>query len=156
MNATLDDIRGVLIRVGATQLLLPNATISEVLSYSPPEPVDEAPAWLLGRLRWRGWRLPLVAFPVLSGQGEGQADLGSKVVVLKALGGDARLPFFALVTQGFPRLVTISAEALLDASDGEGDALPFAVSARVRLNDDVAWIPDLERIEHAVRDALAA
>ena len=54
VNATLDDIRGVLIRVGATQLLLPNATISEVLSYSPPEPVEDAPDWLLGRLRWRG------------------------------------------------------------------------------------------------------
>ncbi len=156
MNATLDDIRGVLIRVGTTQLLLPNATISEVLSYSAPEPVDDAPAWLLGRLRWRGWRLPLVAFPVLSGQGEDQADLGSKVVVLKALGGDARLPFFALVTQGFPRLVTITADALLDESDGEGDALPFAVSARVRLNDDVAQIPDIEQIERSVRDALAA
>jgi len=156
VNATFDDIRGVLIRVGATQLLLPNATISEVLSYSPPELIDDAPAWLLGRLRWRGWRLPLVAFPVLSGQGEGQADLGSKVVVLKALGGDARLPFFALVTQGFPRLVTIASDALLDASDGEGDTLPFAVSARVRLNDDIAYIPDIDQIERSVREALAA
>ena len=156
MNATLDDIRGVLIRVGATQLLLPNATISEVLSYSPPEPVEDAPDWLLGRLRWRGWRLPLVAFPVLSGQGDEQAGLGSKVVVFKALGGDPRLPFFALVTQGFPRLVTIAADNLLEESDGAGDALPFAVSARVRLNDDAAQIPDLDQIELSVREALAA
>ncbi|NYZ61609.1 chemotaxis protein CheW [Luteimonas deserti] len=156
MNATLDDIRGVLIRVGATQLLLPNATISEVLSYSPPEPVDDAPGWLLGRLRWRGWRLPLVAFPVLSGQGEDQAGLGSKVVVFKALSGDARLPFFALLTQGFPRLVTISAANLLDESHGDDEALPFAVSARVRLNDDVAQIPDIDQIERSVREAIAA
>lgn len=154
MNATLDDIRGVLIRVGTTQLLLPNATISEVLSYSAPEPMADAPDWLLGRLRWRGWRLPLVAFPVLSGQGEEQAGLGSKVVVLKALGGDARLPFFAMVTHGFPRLVTIAADALLDAAGDE--ALPFAVRARVRLNDDVAQIPDIDQIERSVRDALAA
>jgi chemosensory pili system protein ChpC len=150
------EIRGVLIRSGATQLLLPNATISEVLSYSPPEAVANAPDWLLGRLRWRGWRLPLVAFPVLSGQGEERADLGSKVVVLKTLGGDARLPFFALLTEGFPRLVTISEANLLDESDGDGDALPFAVRARVRLNDDVALIPDIDLIEQSVREALAA
>lgn len=156
MNIPLDDIRGVLIRAGATQLLLPNATISEVLSYSAPEPVEAAPDWLLGRLRWRGWRLPLVAFPVLSGQGGDEASLGSKVVVLKALGGDARLPFFALLTQGFPRLVTIAADGLLDESDGQGDALPFAVSARVRLNDDIAYIPDIDVIERVVREALAA
>jgi len=150
------EIRGVLIRAGATQLLLPNATISEVLSYSPPEAVANAPEWLLGRLRWRGWRLPLVAFPVLSGQGDERADLASKVVVLKTLGGDARLPFFALLTEGFPRLVTISEENLLDESDGDDDALPFAVRARVRLNDDVALIPDIDLIEQSVREALAA
>jgi len=150
------EIRGVLIRAGVTQLLLPNATISEVLSYSPPEAVANAPDWLLGRLRWRGWRLPLVAFPVLSSQGDERADLASKVVVLKTLGGDARLPFFALLTEGFPRLVTISEAHLLDESDGEGDALPFAVRARVRLNDDVALIPDIDVIEQSVREALAA
>ncbi|VXB94499.1 Chemotaxis protein CheW [Luteimonas sp. 9C] len=150
------EIRGVLIRAGATQLLLPNATISEVLSYSPPEAVANAPDWLLGRLRWRGWRLPLVAFPVLSKQGNEHAELASKVVVLKTLGGDARLPFFALLTEGFPRLVTISEEHLLDESDGDGDALPFAVRARVRLNDDIALIPDIDLIEQSVREALAA
>ncbi|MEF3083904.1 chemotaxis protein CheW [Luteimonas sp. SMYT11W] len=150
------EIRGVLIRAGATQLLLPNATISEVLSYSPPEGVANAPDWLLGRLRWRGWRLPLVAFPVLSKQGDERAELASKVVVLKTLGGDARLPFFALLTEGFPRLVTISEANLLDESDGDGDALPFAVRARVRLNDDVALIPDIDLIEQSVREALAA
>ncbi|MET0327327.1 MAG: chemotaxis protein CheW [Luteimonas sp.] len=155
MNAP-HEIRGVLIRAGSTHLLLPNATISEVLSYSPPEAVANAPDWLLGRLRWRGWRLPLVAFPVLSGQGEEQADLASKVVVLKTLGGDARLPFFALLTEGFPRLVTISEDNLLDESEGHDDALPFAVRARVRLNDDVALIPDIDLIEQSVREALVA
>ena len=155
MNAP-HEIRGVLIRAGSTHLLLPNATISEVLSYSPPETVANAPDWLLGRLRWRGWRLPLVAFPVLSGQGEEQADLASKVVVLKTLGGDARLPFFALLTEGFPRLVTISEDNLLDESEGHDDALPFAVRARVRLNDDVALIPDIDLIEQSVREALVA
>ena len=37
-----------------------------------------------------------------------------------------------------------------------GDALPFAVRARVRLNDDVALIPDIDLIEQSVREALAA
>ena len=55
-------IRGVLIQVAEARLLLPNATIAEVLSYADPEPVANAPDWLLGRIRWRGWQLPLVAF----------------------------------------------------------------------------------------------
>src|SRR3546814_9487856 len=48
-NDSVQDIRGVLIQVGGARLLLPNATISEVLSYADPEPVENAPEWLLGR-----------------------------------------------------------------------------------------------------------
>ena len=36
------DIRGVLIQIEGARLLLPNATISEVLSYADPEPVEDA------------------------------------------------------------------------------------------------------------------
>ena len=82
MNTPARDIRGVLIQTEAARLLLPNATISEVLSYADPEPVDDAPHWLLGRIRWRGWRLPLVAFAPFAGLGAEHGGLGSKVVVL--------------------------------------------------------------------------
>src|SRR3546814_1110489 len=107
-NDSVQDIRGVLIQVGGARLLLPNATISEVLSYADPEPVENAPEWLLGRIRWRGWQLPLVSFSRIAGLAEEQGGLGSKVAVLKALGGDAKLPPFAMLTQGFPRLVPVS------------------------------------------------
>ena len=161
MNTPLRDIRGVLIQTESARLLLPNATISEVLSYADPEPVENAPDWLLGRIRWRGWRLPLVAFAPLAGLGNEAGGLGSKVIVLKALGGEAAMPYFALLTKGFPRLVTVSRDALLESS-GDADAgvdanaLPQGVSARVRFNDDVAYVPDIDGIEGALREALAA
>ena len=148
-----DDIRGVLIQTEAARLLLPNATISEVLSYADPEPVADAPAWLLGRIRWRGWRLPLVAFAPLAGIGNEQGGLGSKVIVLKALGAHADMPYFALLTKGFPRLVTVSRDKLVVE---EGDELPQGVSARVRFNDDDAFVPDIDGIEDAIREAVAA
>ena len=144
MSETNQDIRGVLIQVAGTRLLLPNATIAEVLSYAEPDAIGDAPDWLLGRIRWRGWQLPLVSFARLSGIADEQGGLGSKVVVLKALGGDSRHPYFALLTQGFPRLVTVSTDRLLHEPDSE---LPQGVRTRVWLNDDEAFIPDLEAIE---------
>ena len=60
-------IRGVLIQVAEARLLLPNATIAEVLSYAAPEPLENAPDWLLGRIRWRGWQLPLMSFARFAG-----------------------------------------------------------------------------------------
>lgn len=151
--ATQTDIRGVLIQTAGGRLLLPNATIAEVLSYAPPEPIAGAPDWLLGRLRWHGWQLPLVTFADMAGIASEQAGLGTKVVVLKALGGDARAPYFAILTQGFPRLVTVAATALVQ--DDAGAELPPGVQARVHLNEDAALLPDLEGIERRINEALA-
>lgn len=153
MSTPSQDIRGVLIQIEGARLLLPNASIAEVLSFAEPEPIADAPSWLLGRIRWRGWQLPLVSFARLSGLAEEHGGLGSKVVVLKALGGDAKLPHFALLTQGFPRLVTVSRDAL--AVDHNDQDLPDGVQVRVMLKDDAALVPDIERIEASIRGALA-
>ena len=147
------DIRGVLIQLAGARLLLPNATIAEVLSYAPPEPVESAPEWLLGKIRWRGWQLPLVAFAELAGVGKEPAGLGSKVVVLKALGGNAKAPYFAILSQGFPRLVTVSQEGLIP--DTDSSALPLGVQCRVIMNEDTAFVPDLGVVESLITDVLA-
>ena len=131
MNATVQsDIRGVLIQVAGARLLLPNATIAEVLSFADPEAIANAPDWMLGRIRWRGWQLPLVAFSRLAGISSERGGLGSKVIVLKALGGDPKAPFFAVLTQGFPRLVTV-AEAGLVTEETERSLLPTGCAPRI-------------------------
>ena len=154
MNTTPADIRAVLIQTEAARLLLPNATISEVLSYAEPDPVENAPDWLLGTIRWRGWRLPLVAFAPFTGLGPVRGGLGHKVIVLKTLGGQPTMPYFALLTRGFPRLVTVSRDRLTEDADGAADAP--GVRARVRFNDEAAVVPDIDGIELALRGAMAA
>ena len=146
------EIRCVLVPVGELRLLLPNATIAEVVTQSTPEPVEGAPRWLLGRIAWRGWRVPLVSFTRLAGTGEGDSELTVRVAVLKALGGDPKLPFIAVLTQGFPRLTTLNAELIIPTHDGRD--LPAGVRAHVLVRDDVAMIPDLEWIEATLRDLL--
>lgn len=144
----------MLIQVADARLLLPNATIAEVLSYAAPEPLADAPDWLLGRIRWRGWQLPLMSFSRFAGIAEEEGGLGSKVIVLKALGGNARQPYFALLTQGFPRLVTVTESTLATLEDG--GELPVGVLARVRLNENDAMVPDLAALEQRLHAALAA
>ena len=147
-------IRGVLIQVTDARLLLPNATIAEVLSFASPDAMENAPDWMLGKIRWRGWQLPLVSFSRFAGIAEEDGGLGSKVVVLKNLGGDAKRPFFALLTQGFPRLVTVTEGVM--ATEADGTDLPAGVLARVRLNEDDAVVPDLAALEDSIGDALDA
>ena len=151
---TQRDIRGVLITVTHGRLLLPNASVAEVITYSEPEAVENAPEWLLGRVRWRGWRLPLLSFSRLAGWSEEDGHLGAKVAVLKALGNNPKLPFFAVLSQGFPRLVTVSTGGLKELHDMK--QLPLGVHSRVTLNDDPAAVPDLMSIELLISKALAA
>lgn len=150
---TQRDIRGVLITVTHGRLLLPNASVAEVITYSEPEAVENAPDWLLGRVRWRGWRLPLLSFSRLAGWSKEDGHLGAKVAVLKALGNNPKLPFFAVLSQGFPRLVTVSASTLVEQHDMK--QLPLGVHSRVLLNDDPAAVPDLMSIELLIQKALA-
>ncbi|HEY2622587.1 chemotaxis protein CheW [Dyella sp. Tek66A03] len=147
------EIRCVLVPVGNLRLLLPNATVAEVITLPASEPVEGAPPWLLGRIAWRGWRVPLLSFTKLAGVSEGDSEQAVRVAVLKALGGHADLPFVAVITQGFPRLTTLNAELIIPTHDGA--PLPPGVRAQVLVRDDVAVIPDLEGIEAELIDLLA-
>lgn len=153
MSTPQNDIRGVLIAVGGGRLLLPNASVAEVISYSEPERLEDAPSWLLGAARWRGWRLPVLSFPDLVGWPSETAKLGAKVAVLKALGGNPRLPYFAIVSQGFPRLVSVSRDRLSVVEDIK--ELPLGVQARVQVGEDIAIVPDLMTLELLIDEALA-
>lgn len=148
-----DEIRSVLVQTAAGRLLLPNANVAEVLAWVRPEPVEDAPTWLLGRFEWHGWQVPLVSFAPLVGLADESAQANSRVVVLKALGGSAELPYFALLAQGFPRLTTVPRDGLL--ADATEEELPAGVQMRVLLGDEAALLPDLDSVEAKIGAALA-
>ena len=154
MASSNDEIRGVLVQVGEERLLLPNATVAEVLARVPVESIADAPSWLPGQILWHGWQVPLVSFRGLTGHGQESVVASSKIVVLKSLGGGESMPYFALLTQSFPRLISVPRDGLL--ADATEEQLPAGVQMRVLLGDEAALLPDLESIEIMIGDALAA
>lgn len=153
-HALPHEIRGVMLPVTGARVLVPNTTMAEVITYARPAPVADAPAWLLGRLAWRGWGLPVLAFPVLAGVAEQEATENTRVAILKALSGYARLPYFGVLCQGFPRLTLISKDMLVP--DDAAGAMPTGVREQVRVHDETTWIPDLATVEELVVGALQA
>lgn len=148
------EIRGVMIPVTGGRVLLPNATVAEVITYTVPEAIEGAPPWLLGRLGWRGWRLPLFSLPILAGHASEEDTRNARVTVLKGLGGSSKTPFIAMLAQGFPRLTTITSELLI--TTGDNSELGTGVHSEVLVRDDHAVIPDLGTIERMITEALAA
>lgn len=154
MNDLPREIRGVMIPVTGGRVLLPNATVAEVITYTVPEKIEGAPAWLFGRLSWRGWRLPLFSLPMLAGHATEEDTRNSRVTVLKALSGNAKMPFIAMLAQGFPRLTTITSELLL--TTGDNTEIAPGVHSEVLVRDDNAIIPDLGAIERLIADVTNA
>ncbi|KAF1017618.1 MAG: hypothetical protein GAK31_00886 [Stenotrophomonas maltophilia] len=151
--ASNDEIRGVLIQAGHERVLLPNATVAEMMARVPLQPVADAPRWLLGELAWHGWTVPLVSFARLSGLGDEPVAAHNKVVVLKALGGQADRPYYALLTQSFPQLIAVPRDGLL--ADASEETLPDTLHMRVLLGEQSALLPNLDALEAAL-DSLAA
>ncbi len=139
------DIRGVMIPVTEAKVLLPNASVSEVITYGTPQQIEAAPEWVYGIITWRGWRIPLFSFSRLAARAAEENTSGAKVAILKALRGNAKMPFMALLAQGFPRLTTITSENLL--LEGDQDLLPDGVRHAVMVNDELAFVPDMDQIE---------
>lgn len=149
--ASNDEIRGVLIETGQHHVLVTNATVAEMMSNVPIQPLADVPAWLLGQLSWQGWDVPLVSFARLAGLGEEMAASKNKVVVLKALGGNPARPYYALLTQNFPQLIAVPRDGLL--ADASEETLPTGVHMRVLLGEQSALLPDLDALESALDEA---
>ena len=149
-NISRDEIHGVLIQSGDERILLPNSTIAEVTSRADIDKTHHnAPPWMLGYVDWYGWKVPLVSFLRFSSLGQEATGEGSeKIVILKAIGGRPTLRYFALITESFPQLVSISRDALL--ADASEDVLPRGVQIRVLLGDQHVLVPDLDTIEGAL------
>lgn len=137
-------VRSLVIPLHGMALLLPNAMVAEVATLGEIRPAGPGPAWLLGRINWRGLTLPLVAFERLAGGPECDVGRRSRAVVLNTLNGSRELPFVALLSQGIPRLVLATESALRPADE---EAALEGVLCRVRVAGSEMLIPDIDRIE---------
>ena len=90
---------------------------------------------------------------MLSGSAKQENTSNAKVAVLKGLSGNAKIPFVAMLAQGFPRLTTITPDLLIPT--GDESEHPTGVHAQVLVRDDQAVIPDLGQIETFIAEAMA-
>ncbi|MDX1656346.1 MAG: chemotaxis protein CheW [Candidatus Competibacteraceae bacterium] len=137
---------------GGGQLLLPNSTLLEVLPFAPPLPLEGAPAWVLGKLLWRARTVPLVATERLATGQRPEPTPRSRIVMVHALGGNPKLPFFGFMATGAPRAVKLEEGDLVQDTDQsrEDDEPREGVLNRVKLGAERAVIPDLDRIEEVL------
>ena len=119
MALNFESLRCLLIPVGNRHLLLPNSCVAEIITYQEAQPVPGAPEWLLGLLPWRSQMIPTITYEALVHNEQVRVGRRSRLVIMKADTHRREMPFYALVTQGFPRLMQLRREEikLIDVAD---------------------------------------
>lgn len=144
------EIRSVMVPLTGVEMLIPNATVAEVVAFSDPAPIPEAAEWLLGTVLWQGWQVPLVSFSRLIEESETESTGGARMCVTKTIINNERMPYVAILTQGYPRLITVTDDNFEEVPT---ETNPIAVAGRVRIDGNEAVIPDLDRLGHLVAHA---
>ena len=143
------EIRGVLLPIGSRFLLLPNSAVAEVIGYREPKADTAAPDWWLGWIEWRGLRVPVVSLEQALGRQESErGSRRARIAILNTLNGNADLPYIGVYTQGISRLTRITADNLTE--DTSGTLASPLVLAAFRINEQPAWIPDMDKLEQMV------
>ena len=143
-------IHSQLIATQNRNLLLPNTAIAEIVRYTAPQCVDNAPDWLLGTMVWRGLRIPVVSYERAAGEFAADIDNGARLAVLNGVHSGAALKFYAVVIRSNPRLLKVLRDDIRKESGGDHDKFQLQ---QVMVNNITAIIPDLAALEQLICSA---
>lgn len=138
----------ILLPLGNGKLLLPRSIVEEVRGLAEPLSVTDAPSWLMGKVRWRGSNIPLVAIEPLLGGPIPPTSRRSRMIVLRAPEGTLEPAAMAVLAQGFPYILRVTPELLQSSEVPENEEL----LARINLGLEAPVVPDLPALaEQAAR-----
>jgi chemosensory pili system protein ChpC len=141
------------LRMQKQAVILPGDAVAEIIPYEPLQRIQDTPDWFLGLLGWRGIQVPVVSFEMLTVERVSLSLVSvasASLVIVRGNTDQSSLPFYALVSQTRPVAYEITDEMLFET----GDSLERTEVAKVRFNNDVLSVPNLDYIEAALLNAL--
>lgn len=158
MGVSTKIVASQVIPLASEFLILPNTAVAEIIGHTKadalPAAIKNAPDWLIGLLAWRGVSVPLLSFETMLGGKAVEAGAQARIAVINGISLDKKVPFFAMATQGIPRLVKVDSEHISTVDD-DAESHP-AVLCHVVVDGDVAMIPNIEYIEAEVAKVFSA
>lgn len=145
----IEELATFLVPLAQRSLLLPNVSVAEIIPHRLAQTIKDMPEWFKGFIDWRGLSVPLVSFDLLNEQLCPEANLRENIAVINTVSGAEDLPFFALLSQGSPRLLRIVQDDITTV-DSDG-ALGPAELVFVSVHGKHASIPNIDFIEDQIR-----
>ena len=128
--------------------VLPNAAVAEVIAFSEPAAVDDAPEWFLGYMTWRDLKVPMISLEAASGDGLVSRS-GPRIAVLNTLNSNPRVPYIAILLQGVPSLTQLQPD-LVEWNEDKQSENNSSVAGYIVMGGEAAMIPDIDDLERRV------
>lgn len=132
------------ISLEGTSLLVPSATVAEVINLQNMPPIPFSQPWLKGVIAWRTLAVPVISYEVLLGGMAPANPIAGKIVILYPLSERKEWEFFGLLTNTEPRPQSADgSQPIADSSD-----LPDSpyVAGGIKVDGRVMIVPDLEAL----------
>ena len=149
MDIPVTELYSLLIPLAGERLIVPRASVAEVVSFQTPEAMAGAPPWYLGTISWNGRTAPVVSFEGTCGQAIPATNGRTRIVVFYGIAQKLQSGVFGILTQGFPQLVRVNADVVkADSTRTFPERMP--VLCQVRMINETPLVPDLERLEEII------
>lgn len=144
-----DMLRCLLMSIQEHIVVVPYASIAEVIPFEKPNPYTNAPPWVLGALNWRGIDIPLISLEMIDETFPKYEILNTAhVAIMNRIYDSKKFDFFAVLLQKMPRMSRFRKEDFELVST----CLEPHLIMEVLVRGEQAFIPNLLWIEETVSE----
>ena len=148
-----EEIKCVILKINGDELLMPNASVAEIVPIKNIINVANKPNWMLGYLDWRGHSVPLISFEAMGNVRMPSLATGTvKAAILFSIGEDNDFPYLSILMQDAPTIVNVKAEDII--SNKEEITHP-AIEDKVMMADGAYSIVSIEKLESIVKQVMS-
>lgn len=125
-------------------LLLPNATIAEVMPMPKLEKASNKPNYWLGQFNWKSAELPVIDLESLVENVLLNSVSATKLCIVHGINAESNITSYALPCYGMPQLILINESALNIVENSEESKF---IHSQIKIGTKIAYIPNLDMVE---------
>ncbi|MEM7020386.1 MAG: chemotaxis protein CheW [Pseudomonadota bacterium] len=151
-----NDIRSLMILLGAQNLLIPSSIIAEVIRYRPSETTIDNSDWVTGFITWRDQRVPVLSTEKIfkTNIKHIAASFDAHIMIFYVVSQAGAAGFYGLPVPSMPQTLNINEESFSEHQMLDEDEESSALLASALVDGDkLVYLPDLALLEEKALEA---
>jgi chemosensory pili system protein ChpC len=147
VSSASDFIPCVLIPLNQQYLLLPNASIAEVIPKPRFQHIENEVEYKIGQYVWQDTPIQVIDLDSLIEQKPSDTAEANKLCILRSINNTSSIHHYAVACYGAPQLIHLT-EAALNVVDQPDQS--NLVHCHIKIGTKIAYIPNLDAIEQEI------